>query len=590
MSTRPGLMDPPHEPTQLAPGLIVAHRYRIVAKLGSGAMGAVFLAEHIELGRRVALKTIHHHLLGSPEAVARFEREALASARIDHPNVVAANDVVRLDDGSPVLVLEYVQGRSLAKRLADDGPPPLGITVSLLEALSGALVEAHEAGIVHRDLKPDNLLLVERPGVPVTLKILDFGIAKLVGEAGATMAAGAPGTQLGLVYGTPRYMAPEQAIGQQVDARVDLYAVGVIAYELLSGHVPFDGDDLMAIVTKQLTETPSPLPRHVPLALAAVVTKLLAPHANERFSSATELSAALRSIAAGMASSPSVDEMSTASFQAPSRASMQSAPIQPRATRRGPLFVAAVAAVAALVIVLATGWFIARRPGGRAQSPSTPSFSLTRETASDDELGRAKSAGRSALEQLAFRFPNDGSVVIALVDASHAEGAPLLVAKYLTALAAMAPAAAASFGAIAETDAQKSDEAAAALVPLLAKSLGDAGLDALVALADRKGPAKRRAIEALGDEAVRARLRPPCRVLIDARAAKTCAERKSLLPRLLEDGDSRIAPHVTAWSAERGCGFLNLDDCNPCLRSKEARSQLTELRARVAGAGPPARP
>jgi serine/threonine protein kinase len=587
MSTRPGLMDPPHEPTELAPGLIVAHRYRIVAKLGSGAMGAVFLAEHIELGRRVALKTIHHHLLGSPEAVARFEREALASARIDHPNVVAANDVVRLDDGSPVLVLEYVQGRSLAKRLTDDGPPPIGITVSLLEALSGALVEAHEAGIVHRDLKPDNLLLVERPGVPVTLKILDFGIAKLVGEAGATMAAGAPGTQLGLVYGTPRYMAPEQAIGQQVDARVDLYAVGVIAYELLSGHVPFDGDDLMAIVTKQLTKTPSPLPRHVPPALAAVVAKLLAPHANERFSSATELSAALRSIAAGMASSPSVDEMSTASFQAPLRASMQSAPIQPRAKRRGPLV---VAAVAALVIMLATGWFIARRPGGRAQSPSTPSFSFTRETASDDELARAKSAGRSALEQLAFRFPNDGSVFVALVDASHAEGAPLLVAKYLTALAAMDPAAAASFGAIAETDAQKSDEAAAALVPLLANSLGDAGLDALVALADRKGPAKRKAVESLGDEAVRARLRPSSRVLVDARAAKTCAERKSLLPRLLENGDSRIAPHVTAWSAERGCGFLNLDDCNPCLRSKEARAQLTELRARVADAGPPARP
>lgn len=580
-------MNPAHEPAELAPGLVVAHRYRIVAKLGSGAMGAVFLAEHIELGRRVALKTIHHHLLGSPEAVARFEREALASARIDHPNVVAANDVVRLDDGSPVLVLEYVQGRSLAKRLLDDGPPPLGITVSLLEALSGALVEAHDAGIVHRDLKPDNLLLVERPGVPVTLKILDFGIAKLVGEAGATMASGAPGTQLGLVYGTPRYMAPEQAIGQQVDARVDLYAVGVIAYELLSGHVPFDGDDLMAIVTKQLTETPSPLPRHVPSALAAVVAKLLAPHANERFSSATELSAALRSIAAGMASSPPVDEMSTASFQAPLRVSMQSAPIQARATRRGPLF---VAAVAALVMVLATGWFIARRPGERAQSPSTPSFSFTRQTPSDDELARAKSAGRSALEQLAFRFPNDGSVVIALVDASHAEGAPLLVAKYLTALAAMDPAAAASFGAIAEADAQKSDEAAAALVPLLANRLGDAGLDALVALADRKGPAKRKAVESLGVEAVRARLRPPCRVLVDARAAKTCAERKSLLARMLDNGDARVAPLVSAWSAERGCGFLSLDDCNPCLRSKEARTQLTALRARVAGAGPPARP
>lgn len=583
MSTRLGLSDQAPVPEHLAPGSVVADRYRVVSELGSGAMGAVFLAEHLTLGRRVALKTIHRALLGSQEAVTRFEREALASARIDHPNVVAATDVVRLDDGSPALVLEYVPGRSLAKRLADEGPPPLATTLALLEALASALVEAHALGIVHRDLKPENVILVERPGVAVSLKILDFGIAKLVGEAGATMAAAAPGTQLGLVYGTPRYMAPEQAVGQVIDARVDLYAAGVLAYELLTGHVPFDGEDLTAIVTRQLTERPAPLPPTVPPALHALVTRLLAPQPSERISSARDLLDALRSVSAGASSLPSTLEAVTSPQAGIAATPLSRADAARRSSR--------LLAIAIGALVVAGGAFMLARRASTTVGGDSSTFALalTPNKASSDELARAKKAGRSALEQLAFRFPEDAAVVRALIDAAHAEGAPLLVAKHLDALATLDPAAAEALVPVAEASAQKSDEASAVLVPLLATRLGAAGVEALVGLADRKGPAKKPSAESLATDAIRAKLSPASLALVDARAAKTCADRKGLLPRLVEDADARIAPLTASWSSDRGCGFLSLGDCNPCLRTKEARTQLAELKARFADAGAPRR-
>jgi len=397
------------------------------------------------------------------------------------------------------------------------------------------------------------------------------------------MAAAGPGTQLGLVYGTPRYMAPEQAVGQVVDARVDLYAAGVLAYELLTGRVPFDGDDLTAIVTRQLTEAPAPLPTSVPPALRALVLKLLAPQPAERISSANDLLAALRSVSVGAPSLPGTLE----AVAAP-RPSDTGASVPPRSEGRS-RSVRFAFGLGALAIVGAA--LVLARRAGTVTGDAAATFSLapTPSKASSDDLARAKNAGRSALEQLAFRFPDDAAVVHALVDASHAEGAPLLVAKYLDALATLDPAAAETLVPLAEANAQKSDEASAVFVPMLAARLGGAGVEALVALADRKGPAKKWAADSLANDAVRSKLSPASRALVDARAAKTCVDRKGLLPRLVQDADTRVAPIATSWSSERGCGFLSLDDCNPCLRTKEARAQLGELKARVAEAGAPRR-
>ncbi len=566
MTTRLGTTDTAPPSTALLPGTVVAERFRVLSQLGAGAMGSVFLAEHVTLGRRVALKTIHRSLLGSTEAVARFEREALASARIDHPNVVAATDVVHLGDGTPVLVLEYVQGRSLSQRLAEDGPLSSSEALPLLEGLASALVTAHAAGIVHRDLKPDNLLLVERPGVPVALKILDFGIAKLVGDAAASMNAGAPGTQLGMVYGTPRYMAPEQAVGQAIDARVDMYAVGIIAYEMLAGRVPFEGDDLVAVVAKQLTEAPAPLPLEVPLPLTSLLTRLLAPKPEGRLSSASELLAALRNVGSSPASLPSGAE------------THEPTPTIAIAASR-PDFVARLFAVLALAVILGLSVLYVRRRSHTRDEGSRASIART-DSASPEELSRAKKAGRGALEDLVFLYPHDVAVLSALVDAAHVEGAPLLVAKHLATLATESEHDAERFVPVAELDAQKSDEAAAALVPMLARRLGVGGADALVGLAEKKGFAKKLAFEALATSDVRAKLSKGASVLVDARAAKTCADRKGLLGRMATEGDERIGPVVAAWSGTGGCGFLALGDCNPCLRGKETRAALAELKAR----------
>jgi hypothetical protein len=575
MSTRLGLTDNAPAPTSLLPGAVVADRFRIVSQLGAGAMGSVFLAEHVTLGRRVALKTIHRALLGSAEAVARFEREALASARIDHPNVVAATDVVHLGDGSPVLVLDYVQGRSLTQRLAEDGPLAAREALPLLEGLASALVTAHDAGIVHRDLKPDNLLIVERPGVPVALKILDFGIAKLVGDAAATVTAQAPGTQLGMVYGTPRYMAPEQAVGQAVDARVDLYAVGVIAYELVTGRVPFEGDDLMAIVSKQLTEAPAPLPSAVPAGLATLIARLLAPKPEDRLASAHELLAALHAVSREPAASPAPAAPVTPATR------KESTPVEgpPRADAFARIFgVFALAAMIALTVV-----YVRKRSGSSAAGALAAI--VKPDAASTDELARAKAAGRGALEDLAYLYPHDATVRRALVEAAHAEGAPLLVAKHLAGLAEERPGDAEELAGLAELDAQKSEEAAAALVPLLAERLGTRGADALVALADKKGFAKKVAAEQLARAEIREKISKGAAVWLDARTAKSCADRKALLPRMVGEGDERLAPLVASWSAGGGCGFLSLADCNPCLRAKEPAAQLAELRARFGDAG-----
>src|SRR5580698_1144363 len=228
-------------------GLTLSGRYLIERLIGEGGMGAVYLAEHMHIRKRVAVKVLHAEMSRLPEVVARFEREAMAAAHIEHPNVAAATDFGKLDDGSFFLVLEYVEGQGLREAISA-GRLELGRALHVMRQIASALWRAHALGIVHRDLKPENVMLVRREEDPDFVKVLDFGIAKVpVGELtneepAASAASGAPKilTQLGMVYGTPEYMAPEQALGQPVDARADLYAVGVMMFEMITGGRPFD--------------------------------------------------------------------------------------------------------------------------------------------------------------------------------------------------------------------------------------------------------------------------------------------------------------------------------------------------------------
>lgn len=271
-------------------GAVIHDRYRVDRLLGSGGMGTVYLAEHVLMKKPVALKVLHPEMLHLQEIVARFEREAIAAGRIDHPNVAGATDFGRLEDGSLYLVLEYVDGRSLSD-LLKEGPLGVERVLSIGRQIAAALSAAHAAAVVHRDLKPDNVMLVHQDGRDL-VKVLDFGIAKVLDDGPADKRdskSEAQLTRIGTVMGTASYMSPEQAIGQQVDPRADLYSFGVMLYEMLAGRRPFEGEELAQIIAKQLTEVPPPLPQTTPTEITLVVNKLLEKRPDDRVQSAAEL-------------------------------------------------------------------------------------------------------------------------------------------------------------------------------------------------------------------------------------------------------------------------------------------------------------
>src|SRR5689334_327996 len=283
--TSPGL-EPSRSSSTEALGLVgrvLSERYRIEALLGEGGMGAVYLAEHVLMRKRLAVKVLHAEMTRLPEMVARFEREAMAAAHIEHPNVAAATDFGKLDNGAFFLVLEYIEGSSL-RDLIEKGPLATQRALHIAHQIASALARANALGIVHRDLKPENVMLVDRDGDPDFVKVLDFGIAKVpVGELASRGSANDGGqvlTQLGMVYGTPEYMAPEQALGQEVDARADLYALGVILFEMLAGVRPFDAESKVTLLGMKVTSDPPTIASknasvEVPERVQAVVRQLL---------------------------------------------------------------------------------------------------------------------------------------------------------------------------------------------------------------------------------------------------------------------------------------------------------------------------
>jgi len=274
------------EPPTLETGTVVAGRYKVLGMIGKGGMGVVYRAEHVHMRKTVALKVLLREFLKVEEVVARFEREAVAAARIEHPNVVAASDFGKLEDGSFYLVLEYVDGTSLRSLIEKTGPLPLARTIRIAQQTLQALGAAHGNHIVHRDLKPDNVMLVADPEGGDRVKVLDFGIARVAGPASrdATKL-----TQMGMVMGTIAYMSPEQATGQAVDERADLYSFGVMLYEMISGVVPFDAELPSQVLAKQLVEEPPPLPEGTPEPLVRLVMDLMQKKPEDRPASAQEV-------------------------------------------------------------------------------------------------------------------------------------------------------------------------------------------------------------------------------------------------------------------------------------------------------------
>lgn len=280
-------------------GLVVDQRYRLNTVLGRGGMGLVFGATHLQLRREVAVKILHPSLAASSDVRSRFEREALAVGKIDHPNCVATFDVGRLADGSLYLAMELLEGCPLADVLAREGQLAPERALRILRHILRGLSGVHHAGLVHRDIKPDNIFLVRQGDDMDFAKILDFGIAKpMVGEI---VEDGVRLTQAGMAFGTPIYMSPEQALGNKLDGRADLYAAAVIGYEMLAGELPFYSDDRLEVMSMHVAK-PVPAMRTrmelsqghaVPKAVERLIANGLTKKPEDRYASAEDFIAAI---------------------------------------------------------------------------------------------------------------------------------------------------------------------------------------------------------------------------------------------------------------------------------------------------------
>ena len=294
MAASPSPTDPDD---QFAIGSVLDGRYRIDGVLGTGGMGRVYRAEHTKIGKSVAIKVLHADLHRNREASQRFQREAIASGRLDHPNIVGVSDFGVLDDGTCYLVMEVLEGESLGDRLARDGHLAWLEAVDVLRGVLAGLRHAHERGVVHRDIKPDNIYLATKDGESM-VKILDFGIAKLYAGSADDPAS----TRAGLTVGTPAYLSPEQAVGGEITPASDLYSASVVMYEMLAGRAPFEDKDPLAMLGAHVGRRPPAFSVtapgvEVPPPLEDIVQRGLIKAAAERIATATDYLAWLDTVA-----------------------------------------------------------------------------------------------------------------------------------------------------------------------------------------------------------------------------------------------------------------------------------------------------
>ena len=318
------LITPPPDPLV---GHTLDEKYRLEERLGVGGMGTVYRARHLLIDRPVAIKVLNRLFVEDEAARTRFRREARAAGRLQHPNAVTVTDFGESQDGYVYLVMELLEGRTLRDVLAKEAPLDVARSVALMLQISAAVAAAHEAGIIHRDLKPANIFVVQHPEVPAVVKVLDFGIAKLASELlddedSLTL------TQVGAMIGTPRYMSPEQCDGVELTPASDVYSLGCILYEMLTGTVPFSGATPLAIAVRQTSEIPRS-PRDfvssIPAALEQVVLHTLEKRAEDRPANAAEFREELLATAdrlglehAAVTSSPNMAALRSVATESPS--------------------------------------------------------------------------------------------------------------------------------------------------------------------------------------------------------------------------------------------------------------------------------
>ena len=537
-------------------GTVVGERYRIVSRIGVGGMGAVYRAEHTMMRRDLAIKVLLPELGGKEEFARRFEREAESASRLTHPNIISVTDFGRTREGSLFLVMEFLAGQSLSEAIAA-GPMPPARALAIVRQILRGLEHAHAAGVVHRDLKPENIMLVERDGQRDVVKILDFGIAKVT----QPQSGGEALTQAGVIFGTPEYLSPEQALGEAVDARADIYASGVILYEMLAGRRPFENEDKVKIISMHLAHAP---PRirdvnptvDVPLPLEQAVMQAMEKTREHRFATATAFLQAL-------------DDA-----EAPAEASGPHALSRPRLAppgAAGPGLLARVkhvrfgrlaAALAVAVVVVGTISAVKRhtgRTGALVASPPAPA------PAAPDMADRYKkvegwledgnvASARRALEQALSERPKDGRVRymlarVAFADDKHQEalshyreaialdsgfrGDPVLLSHLDTFLG----------------EPRQADGA----LDLLIEKIGAPAADLLEKVANDGSDLSRRqrAAAALDEIGEGKRVDQVSLAILELKKAGSCEEKKVVVVKLKGLGDARALPALRGLGGRR---------------------------------------
>ena len=364
-------------------GATIDGRYKVEALLGEGGMGVVYRCVHTIIGKKVAMKVLRADLARDAEVTERFLNEAKSASTIGNAHIIDISDFGQFQDGSTYFVMEFLVGQPLTKIVDGGQAVPVPRILNIARQLAEGLSAAHAAGIVHRDLKPDNIFLIHRGGEKDFVKILDFGIAKV-----STSGEGAKLTRAGAVFGTPHYMSPEQAAGQPVDHRGDVYSFGVILYELASGRVPFDADNFMGILTQHMYKAPVPIralvpqPQEVPPGLEAIVLKCLSKRPEHRYQSMDELMVDLDKLKNGGVPDAVPEMMSrSGGFNVPADyfakpqmpAPVPASPANQRQKSKWPLIAGLAGVVAAVAIV---GAIFAKSSQSHAQPDPTAAEKL----------------------------------------------------------------------------------------------------------------------------------------------------------------------------------------------------------------------
>jgi serine/threonine-protein kinase len=288
--------------------------YRVLSRIGTGGMGAVYLAEHPVSGKKVALKVIHRELAGNREVISRFYQEARAVTRIGNEHIVEIHDFGQSAEGDHFFIMEFLEGHTLAQLIARERVMDIGRALHICTQIADALCAAHAAGIIHRDLKPDNVMLCNRHGDPAFVKLLDFGLAKMYDGGARNLTAA------GVVLGTPQYMSPEACESRKdIDHRTDIYALGVLLFQMVTGQVPFDGQTMGEVLIKQVMHAP-PAPRalnpHIPPSVEQLILRCLAKERDARFPTMLALREALFDPDRYLATSPPMMPAAMPSAQA----------------------------------------------------------------------------------------------------------------------------------------------------------------------------------------------------------------------------------------------------------------------------------